>query len=181
MRKETIRRKKRLTFRLPTRLTYFSNGRFARWRYEPVQEILSFHCFPCVRNPLHFFLSPTLLLCFFFSFFLRKHRETVRFLSMIMCNNTTQTTLRRIVFFEKKSFFFFSITSMFSKLFFAAAMVAMVSAASPSGTYKGSKSVLGQTVVRSFVSHKTCLRATFTSYPGRNRHDRGRLTHESGD
>ena len=35
---------------------------------------------------------------------------------------------------------------MFSKLFIAAAMVAMVSAASPSGTYKGSKSVLGQNV-----------------------------------
>ena len=35
---------------------------------------------------------------------------------------------------------------MFSKLFIAAAMVAMVSAASPSGTYKGTKSVLGQTV-----------------------------------
>ena len=51
---------------------------------------------------------------------------------------------------------------MFSKLFIAAAMVAMVSAASPSGTYKGTKSVLG-------------------SDRGRYRHDRGRLPHELGD
>jgi hypothetical protein len=35
---------------------------------------------------------------------------------------------------------------MISKLFFAAAMVALAQAASPSGTYKGSKSVLGQSV-----------------------------------